>query len=123
MTASTHLSMPATKADVERVQARMRDTLAALAPEVRVVHALPASPRTYAKFVGRPGGYVGGPPRVPSLANVTGAFPGAVAPGLYLVGDSVFPGQSTLATAVGGHRVAAVALRDVRSQQPSQAGE
>ncbi|TNE91928.1 MAG: FAD-binding protein [Deltaproteobacteria bacterium] len=111
MTASTHLPMPATPEDVAAVQAAMRHTLASLAPELRIVHALPASPRTYARFVGRPGGFVGGPPRVPSLANVRGAFPGAVAPGLYLVGDSVFPGQSTLATAVGGHRVATLALR------------
>jgi len=29
-----------------------------------------------------------------------------VRPGLWMVGDSVFPGQSTLATALGGVKVA-----------------
>lgn len=110
MTASTHLPVPSSPEEVARVQNAMRETLAELAPELRIVRALPASPRTYAKFTGRPEGRVGGPPRVPSLRNIRGLFPSAVAPGLYLVGDSVFPGQSTLATAVGGHRVASLAL-------------
>jgi hypothetical protein len=32
-----------------------------------------------------------------------------VLPGLWMVGDSVFPGQSTLATAIGGKKVAEAA--------------
>jgi phytoene dehydrogenase-like protein len=49
---------------------------------------------------------VGGVPRRAGLHNYEGIWPAPVAPGLYLVGDSVFPGQSTLATAIGGQRVA-----------------
>jgi phytoene dehydrogenase-like protein len=110
MTASTHLPLPSSPEAVAAAQQAMRETLDSLAPELRIVRALPASPRTYARFTGRPEGRVGGPPRVPSLRNVRGLFPSAIAPGLFLVGDSVFPGQSTLATAVGGHRVASLAL-------------
>jgi hypothetical protein len=33
-------------------------------------------------------------------------------PGLWLVGDSIFPGQSTAATALGGLRVAQQVLRE-----------
>jgi phytoene dehydrogenase-like protein len=42
--------------------------------------------------------------------NYQGLFPRPISKGLYMVGDSVFPGQSTLATAVGGVRTARAAL-------------
>ena len=111
VTATTHVRLPASPSDIERVQTLMRRTLDLRAPELIIVEALPASPRTYARFTGRPEGWVGGPPRERGLSNYTAAFPRPVAEGLYLVGDSTFPGQSTLATAVGGHRVATLALR------------
>lgn len=47
-------------------------------------------------------------------ASGAGAWPRPIAPNLWLVGDSVFPGQSTLATALGGLRVAE-ALAGTRS--------
>ena len=110
-TVSTHLRMPADATRIDSVQQRMREQLARLAPELRIVSSLPASPRTYARFTGRPDGWVGGPPRTRSLRNFMGVFPRPIRPGLYLVGDSAFPGQSTLATAVGGHRIATLAMR------------
>ena len=92
----------------ERIQARMRRTLELRAPELAelVLSSLPASPRTFERFTGRPGGYVGGVPRL--AAHGPGLRParGQVAPGLHLVGDSLFPGQSVLATALGGQRLA-----------------
>jgi phytoene dehydrogenase-like protein len=66
-----------------------------------------ASPRTFERYTGRPGGLVGGVPRRAGLHNYAGAWPRPLAPGLWLVGDSVFPGQSTVATALGGLRTAA----------------
>jgi phytoene dehydrogenase-like protein len=74
-------------------------------------HRLSASPRTFARFVGRPGGYVGGAPRTRGLANFAGMFPPSVRRGLWMVGDSVFPGQSTLATALGGAKVAGLVAK------------
>jgi phytoene dehydrogenase-like protein len=96
-----------------RVQARMRETLLRRAPEVaeRIVHHLPGSPRTFERFTGRSGGYVGGIPRRAGLANYRDLGPFEAAQGLYLVGDTTFPGQSTLATALGGQRAAVAALR------------
>ncbi|AKQ67348.1 Neurosporene desaturase [Myxococcus hansupus] len=117
VTVSTHVplttlaSLPEAeqRAYVERVQARMDQGLRKLAPEwlEGLVQALPASPRTYQRFTQRDGGAVGGVPRRAGLANYRHLGPLQVREGLWLVGDSVFPGQSTLATAVGGVRTAA----------------
>ena len=112
LTVSTHQPMAMLRGSQERAaevvqatQDAMRVGLEALAPEWMegVVHALPASPRTFQKWTRRGEGLVGGVPRRAGLHNYTReVWPRAVLPGLYLVGDSVFPGQSTLATAVGG---------------------
>jgi phytoene dehydrogenase-like protein len=120
-TVSTHVPMRkllAMDADaqgryVRWVQERMEATIARRAPEVTaaVVHRMTASPRTFERFTGRFRGYVGGVPRRAGLHHYEGMWPSPVAPGFYLVGDSVFPGQSTLATAVGGMRVAERVLR------------
>lgn len=107
-TVSTHVAPHRLQADpgrvTARVQARMDQTLRTLAPEVAgaVVHRMTASPRTWQRFTGRPGGLVGGVPRTVGLHHYWGLWPRPVLPGLWMVGDSVFPGQSTLATALGG---------------------
>ncbi len=94
---------------VEEIQARMREGLSRLAPEwaEEVRHELPASPRTFERFTRREGGAVGGVPRRAGLGHYRELGPRPVMEGLWLVGDSVFPGQSTLATALGGVRTAA----------------
>lgn len=116
MTVSTHLPMKQlrTRASEEQgeyvqdVQQRMRRTLSALAPEweLGVTRSMPASPRTFERFTGRYAGYVGGAPRRVGEVRYTGLLPRPVLPGLFLVGDSVLTGQSTLATALGGVKVA-----------------
>lgn len=95
-------------AEVARIQARMRETIATLAPELdeAVRFEMTASPRTFARFTGRPDGLVGGIPRRAGWDNYRHLWPAPVAPDLYLVGDTVFPGQSTLATALGGVKLA-----------------
>lgn len=120
LTVSTHVPLKALEAMdagaqaayVARVQGRMREGLERLAPEwvADVRHALTASPRTWARFTQREGGAVGGVPRRAGLHQYRTLSPKAVRPGLWLVGDSVFPGQSTLATALGGVRTAASVL-------------
>ncbi|MBO86441.1 MAG: FAD-dependent oxidoreductase, partial [Deltaproteobacteria bacterium] len=118
-TVSTHVRPEALReapaAQVEAVQARMMRTLARLAPEVdqTIVHRLTASPRTWQRFTRRPRGLVGGVPRTVGLHNYRQITPTALKRGLWLVGDSVFPGQSTLATALGGAATARALLRSV----------
>ncbi|XXX77910.1 FAD-dependent oxidoreductase [Sorangium sp. So ce134] len=116
LTVSTHVPLAKHRAlppgrqgeYIAAIQARMREGLAALAPEwsASVVHALTASPRTFARFTGRAGGAVGGVPRRAGLGHYLSVWPRPVQDGLWMVGDSVFPGQSTLATAIGGARTA-----------------
>ena len=116
-TVSTHVRPEALQQDpaaqVAAVQARMVDTLAHLAPEIdqATVHRLTASPRTWQRFTRRPRGLVGGVPRTVGLHNYRQITPTALQRGLWLVGDSVFPGQSTLATALGGAATARAVLR------------
>lgn len=115
VTVSTHVPLaPLLAADdqaaqIEGIQQKMRAGLDRFAPELRGPHLrreMTASPRTFERFTGRYGGYVGGIPRRAGLSNYAGLWPSPVAPGLYLVGDTVFPGQSTLATALGGYKLA-----------------
>jgi phytoene dehydrogenase-like protein len=63
---------------------------------------LPGTPVTFQRFTHRSRGWVGGFPQT-SLFRARGPRFG---PHLWLVGDSIFPGQSVLATALGGMRVA-----------------
>jgi phytoene dehydrogenase-like protein len=100
-------------ARVAAVQDRMMRTLARLGPEIErnTIHRLTASPRTWQRFTRRPRGLVGGVPRTVGLHNYRQIAPTSLARGLWLVGDSVFPGQSTLATALGGAATARAAMR------------
>lgn len=63
---------------------------------------LPGSPVTFERFTHRAWGWVGGFPQT-SLFRLQGP---RLSPGLWMVGDSIFPGQSTAAVALGGLRVA-----------------
>ena len=86
--------------------------MSVLAPEVNdVVSEMTASPRTFQRFVRRAEGAVGGVPRRSGLAAWAQLGPVSPERGLWLVGDSVFPGQSTYAAALGGVRVAEAILR------------
>lgn len=64
---------------------------------------LPGTPATFEFYARRPQGMVGGFPQT-SLFNVRGPATGL--PNLWLVGDSIFPGQSTAGVTLGGLRVA-----------------
>lgn len=124
VTVSTHVPAqtlrqlrPSEQGDyIAEVQTRMRSTMQHLAPELaqQVEQSMTASPRTWERFTKRPQGLVGGIPRRAGLANYQGLLPQPALPGLFLVGDSVFPGQSTLATALGGVRTVRSALSGSR---------
>lgn len=72
---------------------------------------LPGSPVTYHFYTGRHLGMVGGFP-ITSLFQVRGPRTGV--PNVRLVGDSIFPGQSTAGVSLGALRVA----RDVMRHKP-----
>lgn len=63
---------------------------------------LPGSPVTFQRFTRREKGWVGGFPQT----NLFRTWGPKISPGLWLVGDSIFPGQSVPAVMLGGLRVA-----------------
>jgi phytoene dehydrogenase-like protein len=69
---------------------------------------LPGTPVAFQRFTRRAWGWVGGFPQT-SLLRVWGP---RLAAGLWMVGDSVFPGQSVPAVALGGLRVARSILKE-----------
>lgn len=60
-----------------------------------------ATPSTWERYTHRAAGGVGGFPLSRANANLR-AVSGRVAPGLWCIGDSVFPGQGTVAAALSG---------------------
>ena len=71
----------------------------------------PATPRTFARFTGRPDGRVGGLPQTREWANFRALSHRSGQPGLYLVGDTVFPGAGTIGVTLSGLN----AYREVRA--------
>ncbi len=93
---------------VERVLAAAEAALPGLAGAARLI--LPGTPVSFQRFTHRSRGWVGGFPQT----NLFRAWGPRLGPQLWLVGDSIFPGQSVLATALGGIRVAEAISRTGR---------
>jgi C-3',4' desaturase CrtD len=74
---------------------------------------MPGTPVTFERFTRRDWGWVGGFPQT-SLFRGWGP---RLAPGMWMVGDSIFPGQSVPAVALGGLRVAQGVLASQRKSQ------
>jgi phytoene dehydrogenase-like protein len=91
---------------VERLLTAAATALPGIRDAAEIV--LPANPVTFQRFTRRDWGWVGGFPQTNLFRN----WAPRMMPGVWMVGDSIFPGQSTAATALGGMRVAA----DVLSQ-------
>jgi C-3',4' desaturase CrtD len=100
------------KADyTERVLTAAEHALPNLRSAIRL--KLPGTPASFEFFTRRPAGMVGGFPQT-SLFNVRG--PGTGLPNVWLVGDSIFPGQSTAGVTLGALRVAVEVLRTTPSR-------
>lgn len=78
---------------------------------------LGGTPRTYHFYTRRQDGWVGGYPQVHPLRTPSPKTP---YPNLWRVGETIFPGQSVPAVAMGGERVAALVLGRL-GIQPHQA--
>lgn len=74
--------------------------------------ALPGTPVTFDRFTRRAWGWVGGFPQVNLFQN----WGPKIGPNCWMVGDSIFPGQSTAAVALGGMRVAQDILRSFQME-------
>ncbi|MCX7969288.1 MAG: NAD(P)/FAD-dependent oxidoreductase [Armatimonadetes bacterium] len=84
----------------ERVIPNFRDAVSIL---------LSGTPITFQRYTLRPFGWVGGFPQTSLFRSVNPR----IRNGVWLVGDSIFPGQSTTAVALGGMRVAYAILKDL----------
>lgn len=91
----------------EEVRARMLSALARALPDAAggLIHGEFATPRSWARYTRRTGGAVGGPPARRGNSNLFALPQDVLGPGLWLVGDSVFPGQGTMAVAVSAIRL------------------
>ncbi|CAN5643812.1 NAD(P)/FAD-dependent oxidoreductase [soil metagenome] len=79
---------------------------------------MPGTPVTFERFTRRTLGWVGGFPQT----NLWRTWGPRLSPHMWMVGDSIFPGQSTAAVALGGLRVADAVLAQVgitKQAQPS----
>lgn len=118
MTVSTHVPMDTyveklnsstetVASYIESIQQRLRDHLQQRFPEIyqHIETMYTASPRTFQRFTGRTNGMVGGIPRYTGQNILSTMYPKELHSGLanlWIVGDTVFPGQSTLSTSIGG---------------------
>lgn len=119
LTISTHTSLKPwwrlRQSDPARYEQRKQHDLARLLrhaeralPHLRDAADLvmPGTPVTFQRFTRRAWGWVGGFPQT----SLFRTWRPQLAPNLWMVGDSIFPGQSTAAVALGGLRVARAIL-------------
>lgn len=97
----------------EQYQEQLLQAAESVLPNLRkgIRFIMNGTPQTFQKFTRRPRGMVGGFPQT-SLLAARGPQTGL--PHLWLVGDSVFPGQSTAGVTAGAMRVAAEVMRTLR---------
>ena len=72
-----------------------------------------ATPHTFARYTGRVRGLVGGVPQTPQNGIFGGFGHRTPIDGLYLAGDTAFPGQSTVGASLSGFNAARAALREL----------
>lgn len=92
------------QAYLERILDRAERAVPDLRKRARLI--LPGTPITFERFTRRKWGWVGGYPQ----ANLFTARQPRLARNLWMVGDSIFPGQSMPAVALGGLRIARAVL-------------
>ncbi|MCS7067037.1 MAG: NAD(P)/FAD-dependent oxidoreductase [Meiothermus sp.] len=103
------LGKEAYQAQKQAWQERVARQVERLIPGFRASAALllGATPRTYWFYTRRQSGWVGGYPQVHPFRTPSPRTP---FPNLWRVGETIFPGQSVPAVAMGGERVAALVL-------------
>jgi phytoene dehydrogenase-like protein len=101
------LDAQAHRAKKSEYEDRLLAALARALPDApsALAHAEFASPRSFRRYTRRTAGAVGGAPVSRSNSNFLAVGPDILGPGLWVVGDSVFPGQGTMATVLSAIRV------------------
>ncbi len=114
-TLSTH-TRPADWADLDRdAHAKLKSVYAnrlltafrRALPEAadNLKHSEFGTPNSFRRYTRRIGGAVGGPPVARRNSNLLAVGSDVLGPGLWVVGDSVFPGQGTLAVVLSAIRL------------------
>jgi phytoene dehydrogenase-like protein len=126
ITISTHvhaqdwqnLEPAAYQAKKRELETRITDRLESLWPgfNANVVHLETGTPRTFEKFTLHSLGRVGGVPQTPKAANFHAQHHTSGIPGLYLAGETIFPGQGTIGVAVSGFNAYRAARRFLNRQ-------
>jgi C-3',4' desaturase CrtD len=101
-------SEPALRARYAR---RLLDALDRVLPgaSARAVLVEPATPLTFERYTGRARGLVGGLPQTPATASLGALAHRTPVRGLFLCGDTTFPGQSTVGATLSGLNAARAA--------------
>lgn len=99
----------------ERVEKQVERVIPGFRESARLI--LGASPRTFAFYTSRQEGWVGGYPQTHPFRTPSPKTP---YPNLFRVGETIFPGQSVPAVAMGGIRVAEGIL--TKLEAPSRRG-
>jgi len=86
--------------------------LGTIFPNIRAASdlILPGTPITFQRYTGRKFGWVGGFPQI----SLFQTFHPRIADNFWMVGDSIFPGQSTAAVALGAMRVSREIMREMK---------
>lgn len=98
-------SLPALR---ERYVRRLLDVLDRVVPgaSARAVVVEAATPHTFARYTGRARGLVGGMAQTPATASLGALGQRTPVKGLFICGDTTFPGQSTVGATLSGFNAA-----------------
>jgi phytoene dehydrogenase-like protein len=116
-------SHQAKKADYRERFLKALDQALPEAPQ-NLVHAEFATPRSFARYTRRTQGAVGGAPVSRSNSTFLAVDADVLGRGLWVVGDSVFPGQGTMATVLSAirvvERITGVSWGDLKSKPKAE---
>jgi C-3',4' desaturase CrtD len=101
------------QAEKRRLEQKLLDQIERALPNIRdgIEVMMSGSPRTFKNFTLRTGGTVGGFPQTLQNANFAAPSHRTDIRGLFLAGDTIFPGQGTLGVTVSGFNAARSAAR------------
>ena len=85
----------------------------------RLIFSEVATPRSFSRWTGRTEGRVGGVPQTRAHANFFARSHRVGVPGLYICGDTVFPGQGTIGVTLSGINAARDAVAHARALRAS----
>jgi C-3',4' desaturase CrtD len=101
------------QAEKRRLEQKLLEQISRALPNIRdgTEVMMSGSPKTFKNFTLRTGGTVGGFPQTPKNANFAAPSHRTDIRGLFLAGDTIFPGQGTLGVTVSGFNAARSAAR------------